>query len=80
MTGIIDRMEREGLVARERSTDDRRVVHIRLTEKGAKLAREIPVEPMEIFRGALGEPDRGRAARAAARSCTKIAKRVAERS
>ena len=41
VTGIIDRMEREGLVVRARSTEDRRVVHIRLTDKGAKIAREI---------------------------------------
>jgi len=53
VTGIIDRMEREGLVRRERSTSDRRVVHIRLSDKGLKLARQIEVEPMEIFRGAL---------------------------
>lgn len=53
VTGIVDRMEREGLVRRERSKADRRVVHIRLSEKGARLAREIQVEPMEIFRGAL---------------------------
>jgi DNA-binding MarR family transcriptional regulator len=53
VTGIIDRMEREGLVTRERSKEDRRVVYIRLTTKGRKLAEEIPVEPMEIFRGAL---------------------------
>ncbi len=53
VTGIIDRMEREGLVQRVRSTEDRRVVHIRLTEKGSKLAGEIPIEPMEIFRSAL---------------------------
>jgi DNA-binding MarR family transcriptional regulator len=53
VTGIIDRMEREGLVRRERSTSDRRVVHIRLSDKGQKLARQIQVEPMEIFRGAL---------------------------
>ena len=53
VTGIIDRMEREGLVRRERSTVDRRVVHIRLSEKGQKLARQIQVEPMEIFRDAL---------------------------
>ncbi len=46
-------MEREGLVRRERSTTDRRVVHIRLSDKGQKLARQIQVEPMEIFRGAL---------------------------
>lgn len=53
VTGIIDRMEREGLVVRERSTTDRRVVHIKLTDKGERIAAEIPVEPMEIFRGAL---------------------------
>lgn len=53
VTGIIDRMEREGLVKRERSTTDRRVVYIRLSEKGRELAREIQVEPLEIFRSAL---------------------------
>ncbi len=53
VTGIIDRMEREGLVGRERSKEDRRVVYIRLTAKGAQLAREIPVEPMEILRQAI---------------------------
>ncbi|WP_437488671.1 MarR family transcriptional regulator [Sorangium sp. So ce1014] len=53
VTGIVDRMEREGLVRRERSKADRRVVHLRLSEKGARLAREIQVEPMEIFRSAL---------------------------
>src|SRR5262245_29374522 len=53
VTGIIDRMEREGLVKRERSTADRRVVHIRLSEKGQRLARQIQVEPMEIFRSSL---------------------------
>ncbi len=53
VTGIIDRMEREGLVTRERSKEDRRVVYIKLTAKGRRLAEEIPVEPMEIFRSAL---------------------------
>jgi MarR family transcriptional regulator, organic hydroperoxide resistance regulator len=53
VTGIVDRMEREGLAQRVRSTEDRRVVRIHLTEKGAKLASEIPVEPMEILRSAL---------------------------
>jgi len=53
VTGIIDRMEREGIVERVRSTEDRRVVRIHLTEKGHRLAQEIPVEPIAIFRGAL---------------------------
>jgi DNA-binding MarR family transcriptional regulator len=53
VTGIIDRMEREGLVVRERSTSDRRVVYIKLTPKGASMAKTIQVEPMEIFRSVL---------------------------
>ncbi len=53
VTGIIDRMEREELVRRERSEEDRRIVLIRLTDKGRELARAIHVEPMEIFKGAL---------------------------
>jgi DNA-binding MarR family transcriptional regulator len=53
VTGIIDRMEREGLVLRSRSTEDRRVVRIKLTDKGARIARDIEIEPMEIFRSAL---------------------------
>lgn len=57
VTGIIDRMEREGLVQRERSTTDRRVVYIRLSDAGRKLAKKITVEPMEILRGALATLD-----------------------
>jgi DNA-binding MarR family transcriptional regulator len=53
VTGIIDRMEREGLVRRERSESDRRVVLIRLTPKGRHIAEGIEVEPLEMFRHAL---------------------------
>ncbi|HEY4116448.1 MAG TPA: MarR family transcriptional regulator [Byssovorax sp.] len=53
VTGIIDRMEREGIVRRERSATDRRVVLIRLSDKGMKLAQRIRVEPMEIFKRSL---------------------------
>lgn len=35
-TGILDRMERDELVARERSDEDRRVVFVRLTPKGKR--------------------------------------------
>jgi DNA-binding MarR family transcriptional regulator len=75
VTGIIDRMEREGLVLRERSKEDRRVVHIRLTAKGQTLAKEIPVEPMEIFKGAL-ETLSPQEMRDLMRIMTKVAKRV----
>lgn len=78
VTGIIDRMEREGLVRRERSTTDRRVVYIRLSEKGARLARQIEVEPMEIFRTALiGLPASDQ--RDLLRILTKLQKRVLAR-
>jgi DNA-binding MarR family transcriptional regulator len=58
VTGIIDRMEREDLVLRERSTSDRRVVFIRLTEKGKRVARDIDVEPLSIFRTVLSSLSR----------------------
>jgi DNA-binding MarR family transcriptional regulator len=75
VTGIIDRMEREGLVVRTRSTEDRRVVRIKLTEKGSKIARAITVEPMEIFRGALESLSPGET-RDLLKILTKIARRV----
>lgn len=53
ITGIVDRMERDGLVVRERSQNDRRVVLIRATEKGQKLARGLPAPAVEVFTSAL---------------------------
>jgi DNA-binding MarR family transcriptional regulator len=75
VTGIIDRMERENLVVRARSTEDRRVVKIRLTEKGAKIARGIAVEPMEILRDALDSLTQAET-RELLKVLTKIARRV----
>ena len=46
-------MERDGLVVRERSQSDRRVVLIRATERGRELASGMPVTAMEIFSSAL---------------------------
>ncbi len=37
LTGIVDRLEEKGLVVRERDAHDRRVIRVRLTEKGSKL-------------------------------------------
>jgi DNA-binding MarR family transcriptional regulator len=75
VTGIIDRMERESLVVRTRSTEDRRVVKIKLTDKGSRIARAIAVEPMEIFRGALDGLSAGET-RDLLKILTKIARRV----
>lgn len=78
VTGIIDRMEREGLVVRERSKEDRRVVYIRLTSKGRRLAEAVPVEPMRIFRSAL-ESLSPTETRDLVRILGKVARRVQER-
>ena len=53
VTGIVDRMERDGLVVRERSSSDRRVVIIRATDKGKRIAEGVPLGAMEIFSTAL---------------------------
>lgn len=42
MTRSVDRLEAKGLLRRERSTEDRRVVHLVLTDEGRKLARRVP--------------------------------------
>jgi MarR family transcriptional regulator, organic hydroperoxide resistance regulator len=42
ITGIIDRLEAKGLVARKRNFTDRRVITIELTEKGHAFAERAP--------------------------------------
>ena len=37
LTGIVDRLEEKKVVLRKRDENDRRVVHVVLTEKGVKL-------------------------------------------
>jgi DNA-binding MarR family transcriptional regulator len=41
VTGVVDRLEREGHVQRERDAADRRVVRARLTRKGADAYRRV---------------------------------------
>ena len=78
ITGIVDRMERDGLVVRERSRTDRRVVHIRPTAEGQRIAEAVPVTAREMFSAALRsleEEDRVELTRILA----KLAERVRER-
>src|SRR5215212_9455452 len=43
MTTVIDNLERDGLVRRERDAEDRRVIHVHLTEAGSsKLEAVLP--------------------------------------
>lgn len=54
-TGILDRLERDGMVVRSRSDEDRRVVHVRLTERGhRKVADVVGLAPRaleDLFEG-----------------------------
>lgn len=43
MTRLLDRVEAKGLCRRERSSEDRRVVNLVLTDEGRDAAQEIPV-------------------------------------
>jgi len=41
LTGVLDTLERRGLVVRRRHEDDRRLVSVSLTDKGTKLIAEV---------------------------------------
>ena len=53
MTGIIDRMERDGLVERRRVADDRRVINVFITEKGKHLFERCDAVAEELNEFAL---------------------------
>ena len=42
MTRMLDKLETKGLVERSRSLEDRRVVNLKLTEKGEEVASQLP--------------------------------------
>ena len=49
MTRLLDRLESKGLCRRERSTEDRRVVHIELTPEGEAAAERVPFELSQVM-------------------------------
>ncbi|HMW24314.1 MAG TPA: MarR family transcriptional regulator [Burkholderiaceae bacterium] len=53
MTRSLDRLEAKGLVRRERSTEDRRVVNLVLTDEGQAVARQVPPVLAEVLNGHL---------------------------
>jgi len=52
-TGLIDRLVSKKLVKRDRSSEDRRVVQVELTEQGRELNEEAMEGPVEFARGML---------------------------
>ena len=49
ITGLVDQLEQQGLVARTRCTEDRRVVYVTISAKGRKLSDETlkPLQDLE---------------------------------
>jgi DNA-binding MarR family transcriptional regulator len=59
MTRMLDRLEDKQLVRRRRSSDDRRVVHLELTDKGTRVGDEIqPLINAELKRHLRGFSDK----------------------
>ena len=54
ITRLLDRLERQGLVARGREPDDRRIVVTRLTARGTKVLAELDAPIAELHRSQLG--------------------------
>jgi len=49
MTRMLDKLENKGLLHRERSDEDRRVIHLILTDKGRDVAGQIPEIAPEVL-------------------------------
>ena len=49
VNGILDKLEAKGLIQRYRSASDRRVVHARLTDRGAALLANAPPPMGDAF-------------------------------
>ncbi len=57
MVGVIDRMMKKSLVLRDRSKDDRRVVHVSLTDKGRDLQNELMPQIDAIYETLINQCD-----------------------
>jgi DNA-binding MarR family transcriptional regulator len=54
ITGLIDRLEKQELVRRERCTEDRRVIHIEITEKALDLLDQMDEPVQQLHRQLIG--------------------------
>ncbi|TWT72882.1 MarR family winged helix-turn-helix transcriptional regulator [Allorhodopirellula solitaria] len=58
MTRLLDRLEKKGLLLRERKPENRRVVEVRITEKGTQLLDEVHDAVQECHQQQLGHLNR----------------------
>lgn len=54
MTGIVDSLEQKGLVRRQRSEEDRRVIRVELTDSGREIYQFLVEMNLRLFRSMLG--------------------------
>lgn len=54
MTGLLDRLEKQGLVLRERCTQDRRVVYVTLTDSAKDLLKRMDGPVSELHHQLIG--------------------------
>lgn len=54
MTGLLDRLEKQELIQRERCTEDRRVVYVELTEKASLLLERMDQPMTDQHRDMIG--------------------------
>jgi MarR family 2-MHQ and catechol resistance regulon transcriptional repressor len=54
MTSIADSLERKGLVRRQRSEEDRRVIRVELTDPGREMHQSLVEVNLRLFRSMLG--------------------------
>lgn len=66
ITRLVDQLNARGLVARERSSRDRRVVEVSITAKGLALLREIDPHAERMPRALVGHVDEAKLKRLAA--------------
>lgn len=57
ITGLVDRLERDGLVQRVRDAADRRVIHVALTPRGTDLSGRMDAEVLQALTRLLGQLD-----------------------
>ena len=54
MTGLLDRLEAQELIRRERCTQDRRVIYVELTDKALQLLRRMDQPVLDLHKSLMG--------------------------